>query len=57
VSFLGQTSVAGRPAVLPRISGRGWIHGIHQIGVDPDDPYPEGYLLSDTWGDAFDLLN
>jgi proline racemase len=52
VSFLGRTSVAGRPAVLPRISGRGWIHGIHQIGVDPDDPYPEGYLLSD-----FDLLN
>jgi hypothetical protein len=18
--------------------------------VDPDDPFPEGYLLSDTWG-------
>lgn len=57
VSFLGETAVADRPAVLPRISGRGWIHGIHQIGVDPSDPYPQGYLLSDTWGDAFDLLN
>ena len=57
VSFLGDTTVADRPAVLPRISGRGWIHGIHQIGVDPSDPYPQGYLLSDTWGDAFDLLN
>lgn len=57
VSFLGETTVADRPAVLPRISGRGWIHGIHHIGVDPSDPYPQGYLLSDTWGDAFDLLN
>ncbi|MDZ7840460.1 MAG: proline racemase family protein [Gammaproteobacteria bacterium] len=57
VTFLGETTVGDRPAVLPRVAGRGWIHGIHQIGVDPSDPYPEGYLLSDTWGDAFDLLN
>lgn len=57
VTFLGETTVADRAAVLPRVSGRGWIHGIHQIGVDPSDPYPQGYLLSDTWGDAFDLLN
>ncbi len=49
--------IAGRPAVAPRINGRGWIHGIHQVGVDPDDPYPEGYLVADCWGDAFDLLN
>lgn len=56
VTFLGETTVAARAAVLPRIAGRGWIHGIHQIGVDPSDPYPQGYLLSDTWGDAFDLL-
>jgi len=57
VSFLGETTVGDRAAVLPRVAGRGWIHGIHQIGVDPSDPYPQGYLLSDTWGDAFDLLN
>jgi proline racemase len=24
--------------------------GIWQVFVDPDDPFPEGYLLSDTWG-------
>ena len=48
--------VAGRPAVQPGISGRGWIHGIHQIGHDPTDPYPGGYSVADTWGDAFDLL-
>ena len=57
VTFKQETTVAGRAAVIPEISGRGWIHGIHQIGIDPSDPYPQGYLLSDCWGDAFDLLN
>lgn len=57
VSHRGDTVVAGRPAVLPGISGRGWIHGIHQIGHDPSDPYPHGYSVADTWGDAFDLLS
>jgi proline racemase len=56
VGFLGMTKVAGRDAVLPEISGRGWIHGLHQVGVDPTDPYPQGYLLADIWGDGFDLL-
>ena len=57
VELLGETDLGGRSAVLPRISGRGWIHGIHQVGLDPSDPYPQGYVLSDTWGEAFDLLN
>lgn len=52
----GETAIGNKPATLTRISGRGWIHGLHQIGVDPSDPYPQGFLLSDTWGDAFDLL-
>ena len=57
VTYDRDTTVAGRPAVVPKISGRGWIHGIHQIGHDPSDPYPTGYSVADTWGDAFDLLN
>ncbi len=57
VTYQGDTTVAGRPAVQPVISGRGWIHGIHQVGVDPTDPYPLGYSVADTWGDAFDLMN
>lgn len=57
VHYASDTKVAGRPAVQPIISGRGWIHGIHQIGVDPTDPYPHGFSVSDTWGDAFDLMN
>lgn len=57
VSVIGTTTIAGRTAILPRVSGRGWIHGIHQIGLDPSDPYPHGYMVADCWGDAFDLLN
>jgi proline racemase len=55
--LVGTTTVAGGPATLTRISGRGWINGFHRIGLDPTDPWPQGYLLSDTWGDAFDLLS
>ncbi|WP_425079189.1 trans-3-hydroxy-L-proline dehydratase [Ruegeria denitrificans] len=42
--------IGGRPAIVPEISGRGWITGIHQHMLDPDDPWPGGYRLSDTWG-------
>ena len=46
----GETRVSGRPAIVPEITGRGWITGIHQHLLDPDDPWPEGYRLKDTWG-------
>src|SRR5438874_2840143 len=44
-----ETTVAGRRAIVPAIRGSAWITGISQVFVDPDDPFPEGYLLSDTW--------
>lgn len=50
VAIEGTTKVAGRDAILPRVSGRAWIYGMHQIGVDPSDPYPNGFAVSDTWG-------
>jgi len=53
VELLGLTEVAGKSAVLPRITGRAWIYGLHQIGVDPDDPLAAGFMLSDTWGEGF----
>lgn len=56
MTVAGTTEVAGKTAVLPKVSGRGWIHGIHQIGVDPSDPYQEGYSVADCWGDAYDLV-
>jgi len=48
--ILGQTAVGGRPAIWPELSGRAWITGMHQHMLDPDDPWPVGYRLSDTWG-------
>lgn len=48
--ILGATTVGGRAAIRPEISGRGWITGTHQHMLDPDDPWPEGYRLRDTWG-------
>ena len=48
--ILGTTKVGNIAAILPEISGRGWITGIHQHMLDPSDPWPQGYRLSDTWG-------
>jgi proline racemase len=53
VELLGLTEVGDRVAVLPRITGRAWVYGMHQIGVDPDDPLADGFMLSDTWGEGF----
>ena len=50
VEIIGETTVGGRPAVLPRISGRGWVVGTRTVSVDPTDPYQEGFVLSDVWG-------
>jgi proline racemase len=44
-----QTTVGDRPAIVPSISGRAWITGTHQHLLDPDDPWPDGYRLGDTW--------
>jgi proline racemase len=32
------------------VSGQAWIYGISQIGLDPTDPFPSGFHLSDVWG-------
>lgn len=45
----GAAAVAGRPAIVPTISGRAWITGFHQHLLDPADPWPRGYRLADTW--------
>ena len=57
LEILEKKTIAGKSGIIPRVSGRGWIHGVHQIGVDPSDPYPLGYKVADCWGDAFDLLS
>jgi len=40
-----ETTVAGRPAVVPEITGRAWITGIGQYLLDPTDPFPAGFRL------------
>jgi trans-L-3-hydroxyproline dehydratase len=47
--IVAETTVGDRPAIVPAIRGSAWITGITQVLVDPTDPFPEGYLLSDTW--------
>lgn len=51
--FLGVvegTTLAGKvPAVNVSISGRGFITSVGQYGLDPADPFPEGFTLPDTW--------
>jgi proline racemase len=47
--IVSETTVGGRPAIVPAIRGSAWITGVTQVFVDPTDPFPEGYLLSDTW--------
>ncbi|CCH76008.1 Proline racemase [Nostocoides japonicum T1-X7] len=46
----GQVDVAGIPAVLPSIEGRGWRSGRGSLHLDPTDPFQEGYTLADIWG-------
>ena len=43
------TEVGGKPAIQPLISGRAWITGTHQHSLDPEDPWPGGYRVADTW--------
>ena len=37
-------------AVLPRITGEAWVYGRVELRIDPADPFPRGFALSDTWG-------
>jgi proline racemase len=43
------THIGNLEAVIPSISGRAWITGSHQHMLDPTDPWPGGYKISDTW--------
>jgi proline racemase len=48
--IIKKCNLNGTSAIIPEISGRGWITGLHQHTLEPTDPWPEGYRLSDTWG-------
>ena len=65
-SIIGSASSTARSSARPRsgqfpaieatIRGRAWITGLHHYFVDADDPWPSGYVLSDTWGSVTSVL-
>ena len=48
--LLGDAQIGPYSGSRVRITGQCWIYGISQIGLDPSDPFPSGFILSDTWG-------
>ena len=48
-AILDSVNLGNVMAIIPTIRGRGWITGTHQLMCDPEDPWPCGYRLTDTW--------
>lgn len=43
-----EAEVGGKKGIQPTITGSAWITGHHVYTLDPNDPFPEGYSLTDT---------
>jgi proline racemase len=43
--IVGEATVAGIPAIIPRVAGSAWVTGIHTYMLDPEDPFPRGFQL------------
>lgn len=48
----GETDLGGTQAIIPSVEGRAWITDMRQLVLDPDDPFPRGYRIGDTWPGA-----
>lgn len=44
------TRVGDYPAIIPTLSGQGWIYGTSNWMLDPTDPFPTGFKIGDIWG-------
>ena len=44
-----ETSVGQVPAIVPLITGTAWRTGHYTYQLDPTDPWPLGYRVTDTW--------
>ena len=49
-AIVGETTVAGKPAIIPTITGRGFTFGLSQVALDPFDPLADGFAMTDVWG-------
>ena len=47
--LIGETTVGDYAAVIPTITGRGWVTGRSEWVLDDSDPFPEGYTIGDIW--------
>ncbi|MBI2874289.1 MAG: proline racemase family protein [Firmicutes bacterium] len=43
--IVGETTVGGRAAVIPEVTGEAYLTGFHQFVVDPRDPLADGFRL------------
>ena len=43
--LVNEVNVGGKKAVVPELTGRVFITGMHQFAIDPDDPFKYGYVL------------
>ena len=47
--LIAETTVGEYRAVVPTISGQGWITGMASYVLDPEDPFPDGFTVGDIW--------
>ena len=48
-SIESQAIIGDTAAIVPSVEGRAWTTGRKELWCDPDDPWPEGYRVADTW--------
>jgi proline racemase len=47
--LIEETRVGPYAAVVPTLSGQAWITGFANYVVDPEDPFPNGFIVGDIW--------
>jgi proline racemase len=45
-----KTQIGPYKAIVPELSGQGWIYGTANWRLDPSDPFPQGFTIGDIWG-------
>lgn len=43
------TKVGPYTAIVPTLSGQGWIYGTSNYTLDPSDPFQQGFTIGDIW--------
>lgn len=48
--LIRETQVGGRRAVVPTLEGRAYVTATSEYVIDPEDPFPRGFVVGDIWG-------